>query len=444
MPPTVIQAQEVRCTFLGDWTSTRNQTRLTRIKQFAFDLLTGDYMKLLAQYGCGTTDNLVNHVFISSTDHIMSRADIDAVFKTATNNAALLQPTNPSDIFLLFVDDGTGMDGAFGTDHILMCEPTNHSDFGFHFRFTTTAGKSFFYAVVTEPVEEGANGSLGQTRTLSAPTGSDRSTSWMNTAPHMFPITMGASRVDETTKALASNAHTDPPRGWRLQLLGDWRLDRDGAPIRFLRRERQLIALLALQGPRPRGYISGTLWPDVTDARARASLRQAISGIRHRLPDELLVGTESLSLAAEVQVDALVLRHWCARITGGSLRLTARKGLEALQALAGPELLLGEFDDWVLVEREMLKRERLLALEILASELGQPGETGEMRYAIAACQAAADIEPLGEAPARALMSLHLRMGNRVDALRTYEAFRSRLRAELRAEPSPQMTALLGL
>jgi DNA-binding SARP family transcriptional activator len=442
MPSTVIEAPQVYCTFLGDWTSAKNQTRATRINRFAVDLLNGDYMKLLAQYGCGTCENPVNHVFISSSDHILSRADIDAVLRTATN-AALLQPTDPSDIFLLIVDETTGMNGTFGTDHILMCEPTNDSDFGFHFRFSTTDGNSFFYAVAPEPVDGSGDLSERRAGTLSAPSDVSGSTSWLNADPHGFPITDGPFRIDEATDA-ASNAQSDPPPGLRLQLLGDWRLVREGAPTRFLRRERQLIALLALQGPRPRGYIGGTLWPDVTDAKARASLRQAISGIRHRLPDALLVGTESLSLAADVQVDALVLRHWCARITNGSLRLTARKGLEALQALAGPELLLGEFDDWVLVEREILQRERLLALEILASELGRPGDPGEMRYAIAACQAAADIEPLGESPARALMSLHLRMGNRVDALRTYEAFCKRLHDELRADPSPQMTALLGL
>jgi len=426
----------VYCTFLGDWTSAVDQSRVTRINQFVVDLMNGNYMKLLAQYGFGTSGKLITHVFISTTDHILNRADIEAIFQTAVNNVTVSELTNPSGIFLLVVDGDTGVNGTFGTDHIVLCEPTHDSAFGFHFRFTTTAGNSFFYAVAPGPVDICAINSCP-----SGPTCSLNTTQNREQRQAVVQSKGDAPRFDETMVA-PLNPPTDPVLTWRLQLLGDWRLDRDGAPIRLLRRERQLIALLALQGPRPRGYIGGTLWPDVTEAKARASLRQAVSGIRHRLPDTPLIGTESLSLAAEVQVDVLVLRRWCDKITGGSTRLTARQGVEALQALAGPELLLGDFDDWVLVERERLQRERLLALEVLASELSEPGESGQMRYAIAACQAAADIEPLRETPARTLMALHLAMGNRVDALRTYESFCKRLREELGADPSPQMTALL--
>jgi hypothetical protein len=144
----VIHTPQVFCVFLGDWTSAASQTRVTRINQFVVDMMNGDYMNLLAQYGCGSTGNLVNHVFIPSTDQILNRNDIESIFQTAVDNLTLPEPANASDVFLLFLDDSTGVDGTFGTDHIVMCEPTNDSAFGFHFHFTTTAGNALFYAVV--------------------------------------------------------------------------------------------------------------------------------------------------------------------------------------------------------------------------------------------------------------------------------------------------------
>ncbi|WP_165350381.1 AfsR/SARP family transcriptional regulator [Xylanimonas protaetiae] len=228
--------------------------------------------------------------------------------------------------------------------------------------------------------------------------------------------------------------------GYRLNLLGDAAVLHDGAPVPLLRRERLLVSLLALQGSRPRGHIAGTLWPETPEDRARASLRQSLRTLRQVLPDGFVVGGPgSLGLAPSLDVDVWEVRHQCETVLSGTVRLTVRRALEALHAITGPELLLGEFDDWVDVERRRLQRQRLHALERLTRELKRLGETA---WAISAAEAAADLDPLREEPAALLIALHLAEGSVVEARRTFDSFRRRLRTELRVDPSPRVLALL--
>lgn len=206
----------------------------------------------------------------------------------------------------------------------------------------------------------------------------------------------------------------------------------------MLHKDRQLIALLALQGSRQRSYVAGVLWPEVSEARARASLRQVIARIRREVPEVLVAVGDSLSLSPGLLVDVEAVGEWCRRICGpGELRRS--DAIEALQTLSGPDLLVGEFEDWVLLERERLQRNRILALEVLALRLS---DLGELPYAVAACEIAAGIDPLRETPVRVLMGIHLKHGNRVDARHAYDSFRLRLQSDLAEDPSPELVALL--
>lgn len=144
----IINTPQVYTVFLGDWTSAANQNRATRLNQFLNDLMHSDYMNMLAQYGCGTSGSVVNSVFIPSTNHNLNRTDIENVFQTAINNSQIPEPTNQSNVYVLFLDDSTGVNGTFGTDHTVMCEASSDDAFGFHFHFNTTAGNELFYAVV--------------------------------------------------------------------------------------------------------------------------------------------------------------------------------------------------------------------------------------------------------------------------------------------------------
>jgi len=70
---TIIQNPQVYQVFLGDWSSSTNQARATRLNQFITDLMTSNYMNMLAQYGCGSTGSLVNSVFIASSNKQFDR-----------------------------------------------------------------------------------------------------------------------------------------------------------------------------------------------------------------------------------------------------------------------------------------------------------------------------------------------------------------------------------
>ncbi len=228
------------------------------------------------------------------------------------------------------------------------------------------------------------------------------------------------------TRLSPAHALDLPGTSLHLSLLGDWRLESGGIPVSLLHRDRQLIALLALHGSRQRSFVAGLLWPEVDEARARASLRQVIARIRRVIPTALAAVGDSLSLSSDVTSDVDTVNEWCRRVCGPGV-LQRREAIEALHVLGGPELLVGEFDDWVLVERDRLHRNRLLALEILALRLS---ELDEVPYAVAACELAAGLDPL------------LRHGNRVDARHAYDSFRLRLQTDLAEDPSPELMALL--
>jgi DNA-binding SARP family transcriptional activator len=206
----------------------------------------------------------------------------------------------------------------------------------------------------------------------------------------------------------------------------------------MLHRERLLVAYLALHGSRHRCHVAGVLWPEVDEHNARSSLRQSLHAVRRLAPGLVDSEGDSLVLADDLWSDVDELREWCDLVERGDA-LSPGCAVDGLRVLDGPELLLGEFDDWVLHERDRIQRAQTRALELLAARLADAAPL----HAIAACEVAARIEPLGEGPATTLVSLHLAIGNRVDAVRAYHAFRDRLWDEMRLEPSPKMTALLA-
>ena len=80
--------------------------------------------------------------------------------------------------------------------------------------------------------------------------------------------------------------------GWQLDLLGGFALrSPEGAAVAFsTRKDRLLLAYLALQGGRPqsRAQLSDLLWADRADAQARGSLRQSLVNLRGILGDQIL------------------------------------------------------------------------------------------------------------------------------------------------------------
>ena len=78
--------KQVYAVYLGDWTGTSNQNRITQLNQFISDFLSSSYMDVLSQYGIGTSGNFVNSVIISDVSNTL----VDADFQTVLQNAMQL------------------------------------------------------------------------------------------------------------------------------------------------------------------------------------------------------------------------------------------------------------------------------------------------------------------------------------------------------------------
>ena len=103
--------------------------------------------------------------------------------------------------------------------------------------------------------------------------------------------------------------------------------------------------------------------------------------------------------------------------------------------------LLPDWDeDWIVLDRERFRQLRLHALEAECERLSSAGRFGE---ALEAGLAALDAEPLRDSARRAVVQVHLREGNVVEALRAYYAYERLLAAELGIMPSLAMRRLLG-
>lgn len=225
----------------------------------------------------------------------------------------------------------------------------------------------------------------------------------------------------------------------RLNLLDGFRLTRSGAHVTLPRGAERLLAYLALTGRRPRAHVAGTLWPDVRDEQALASLRSALWRLGRGCPGALATNSDSVDVAQGVSVD---VRHFrdVARVVIDDRPLPA-KDPHYIVDLLGSELLPGWYDDWVIVERERLRQLGLHALEALSARLlDQAAYTPALEAALAAIAA----EPLRESAYRAAARIHIAEGNVAEAQRQYNICRQIMYVELRAAPSSEFAALVGL
>jgi DNA-binding SARP family transcriptional activator len=225
-----------------------------------------------------------------------------------------------------------------------------------------------------------------------------------------------------------------------LTLLGGFQARRGDVVIELPWSVQRLVAFLALGAqPLRRVHVAASLWLDVPEERAHASLRTALWRLRR--PDLAIVDGSGgcLALAAGVEVDV----HETTALADRALAGAAADALppRALQRLRSARDVLPDwYEDWVLFARERHRQLRLHALEALCQTLTDAGRFGE---AAAAGSAAVADEPLRESAHRALMCVHIAEGNLAEALRQYRLFRDLLREQLGLEPSPRMAALLA-
>ena len=215
-----------------------------------------------------------------------------------------------------------------------------------------------------------------------------------------------------------------------VRLLGgvDLRLGDEQVPPLDSARAESLLAYLLLHrdAPQPRQHLAFKLWADSTEPQARTNLRHVLHNLRRALPDadrfiDVTPRTLRWCPEAPLWLDVAVFEQ---AVAEGRLE-------EAVETYTG-ELLEGNYDDWLLEERERLGQLHLDALELLAQRLDEQGSLFDaIRYAERLLRQ----DPLREETYRLLMRLHDASGNRARALRTYHACATTLVRELGVEPS---------
>jgi DNA-binding SARP family transcriptional activator len=140
--------------------------------------------------------------------------------------------------------------------------------------------------------------------------------------------------------------------------------------------------------------------------------------------------SERLALCDDVAVDVAAVRRLIDEIRTNN---DATGPIDAVQTLAGADLLPGWYDDWIVYAQESLAQDRLAALETLARcHL----DRGEADGAVRAAGSAIAIEPLRESAHLLLVRGHLLAGNYASAVRAQEHIRSLLWDELGVDLDP--------
>jgi DNA-binding SARP family transcriptional activator len=219
----------------------------------------------------------------------------------------------------------------------------------------------------------------------------------------------------------------------RIHLLGALRVVDGDSPVRFAAPPKTLplLAFLAVHrlNPTPREDVAYVLWPDVSEAEARANLRRHL----HYLQGALPVRPEPWVLATRASV------RWNPRAPCvldiaefETLSRTASTREEAVGLYRG-DLLERLDEEWLLYERDRLRNLQLTNLELIVAE---SVERGDSRRALDFARNLLVLDPFREDVIRQAMTLRQALGESTGALAEYRAFAERLRRELGVDPMP--------
>jgi len=230
-----------------------------------------------------------------------------------------------------------------------------------------------------------------------------------------------------------------------LKLFGEFELRRAGGQAIDLpaQKERALLAVLALPpgAIHSRDKLASLLWSDRGDAQARDSLKHALYRLRQCLrpasPSPIVADRRSVRLdAAGLSSDVASFEQLLA--VGGPDVLEQATTLFRGDLLEGIGVRDPAFEDWLLVERQRLRR---LAEDALTNLIAQSMADGAPKRAEVAARRLLALDPLREAACRAMMQIHAEASQAPQALKLYEALRDRLHRELGVKPEPQTVQL---
>jgi predicted ATPase/DNA-binding SARP family transcriptional activator len=239
----------------------------------------------------------------------------------------------------------------------------------------------------------------------------------------------------------------------RISLFGRMRLaaDDDPLPCAGAAETRRLLGYLLLHrgAAERRTHVAFTLWPDSTEAEAVARLRRELYVLQRALPASAPDRPWVIADRATVQwnptgdwwLDVAEFESRCSVLPGqahprASVSIIPR--LERAVWLYAGDLLVDDYDDWVLVERERLRHTYGQVLAYLTS---LSAADGDLRGAVASAEVLVSHDDLREESHRLLMALRYLAGDRAAALGAYESCRQLLARELDVEPMPETERL---
>jgi len=224
-----------------------------------------------------------------------------------------------------------------------------------------------------------------------------------------------------------------------IQLFGPMRVLMQGQPLPTLRSRKMLwlLALLTLRHNRSveREWLSATLWPELDQTQAYANLRPLLTELRRALGSEAerLQSPSRRTLLLELTGAAVDVHTFDAAMNTKSLSELA----QAVTLYRGP-LLEGCNEDWVFQERIEREQNCLQALQTLGDAALSATDYAS---AIGYYQRAVRLDPWREEARRGWMEALVKSGDTNAALQVYREFVEVLRADPKAVPDAQTTAL---
>jgi DNA-binding SARP family transcriptional activator/predicted ATPase len=233
-----------------------------------------------------------------------------------------------------------------------------------------------------------------------------------------------------------------------LTLLGNPEVRRDGDLIDGFRsgKAQALLYYLAATGrPHARPALSGLLWGEAPEDKARRNLRQTLSNLRHLVGPHLDITRQAVAFNRHSPY-RLDVECFESLATGASPDEHVERLCEAVDLYRG-DFLEGfyvrqapAFEEWALAQRARLRELALSALHSLAVYYTQEGRAGHSAALDYTTRLLA-LEPWREEAHRGLMLLLALGGQRSAALAQYKTCRQALAEELGVEPGPETTAI---
>jgi adenylate cyclase len=225
-----------------------------------------------------------------------------------------------------------------------------------------------------------------------------------------------------------------------LRTFGGLSLESDGAPLpssATQRRRLALLVLLARAGDRgvSRERLLAYLWPDGSPENARHALDQLLYATRRDLGRDAVA-----SEGGQLRLNPRAVRSDCVEF---ETRLEGSEREAAIALYAGPFLdgiYLSdtvELERWVEAERRRLAEKFLAALEQLARDAGERGDTGA---AVSWWRRRTVAEPLNARAALGLMRALVNTGDRAGAIQHARTYAVLVREELGVQPDVEVAA----